>query len=1038
MWYLTKLALRNRAVTILLAALLAGGSIWATFQLKLEMIPDIELPYCMVITAYPDASPDEVVDDVTIPIENVIWEQWEGKGLKHLYSTSADEVSVVFAEFNYGTNMKKVEEGIKLGIGSGELELPAQVRNLPQMDPRVEENPQIARLDLSMMPLVVFSLRGDLPSEQVGQIAQTQIVPELAAIKGIAVVQTEGGEKEQVLIAPDPEKMNSFGISMYQIFGLLSLVPEYGSLGDIENTAMGVDAVVLGDVADVAQGPAPRTRITRTNGQTSVGISVMKAKEANTVEVANAVVAKAKEIEEELQRSYGDEAKLELTSVFDQSEFIEESITQLTQMALIGGGLAIVIVFIFLAAFRASVVTAMSIPFSIVIGFLAMYFSGITINLLTLSAMAIAVGRLIDNSIVVAEVVYRRMKRGEGFREAAINGSREVAGAITSSTLATVAIFIPLMFVGGIVGELFIPFALTITFALIASLLVALMVVPAFSRWFVGTKKEEEEEQAEVGETWYQKLYTPALKWALGHRWITLGVAFVLFVGSMALIPVVGTSFLPGMSEKMLVVEIELPSATDSGTTSAAAALIEDLLADNDEVETYYTTVGTSTTSVHAAMSAAMGGGDNTAEITILLDSGANEVKEQEDLELGIGRLTIEGLMLRDYVTVLSGSEAQGSQMGFGSGLDISVTGESSAEINQAATLLYERLEGIEDISHLETDLTMVVPKLYIQLDSSKIEALGLTEQQLQQLQNEVLLLRMGGSVPEVAVNVGGESYGVFVKGVAVGLYEAENPEATASALRLGMPPSLALGDVADVALVEGPTHIGHIDKKLSASIAGEITAKDVGAVNRLVDDEISAVEDEVVALGIEGIEIQPGGVMEEMAESFSKMGIAIMIAIVIAYLILVVTMRSILNPLIIMVSLPLASIGALLALLIAGCTLGMSGMMGVLMLVGIVLTNAIVLIALVEQLRKQGRNTYDALVEGGRTRLRPILMTALTTMFAMLPLAFGLGGGTLIAAELAVVVIGGLFSSTLLTLLVIPVIYSLVDGLRRRFARAS
>ncbi len=1038
MWYLTRLALRNRAVTILLAALLAGASIWATFQLKLEMIPDIELPYIMVITAYPDASPDEVVDDVTIPIEDVIWEQWEGKGLKHLYSTSADGISVVFAEFNYGTDMDDVDESIQGSIDPGELELPAQVRNVPQMDPRVTENPQIQALDLSMMPLVVFSLRGDLPSEQVGQIAQTQIVPELANIEGIAVVQTEGGEKEQVLIAPDPEKMNSFGISMYQIFGLLSLVPEYGSLGDIKNVAMGVDAVVLGDVADVAQGPAPRTRITRTNGQTSVGIAVLKAKEANTVEVANAVVARAEEIEEELQRSYGDEAKLELTSVFDQSEFIEESIAQLTQMALIGGGLAIVIVFIFLAAFRASVVTAMSIPFSIVIGFLAMYFSGITINLLTLSAMAIAVGRLIDNSIVVAEVVYRRMKRGEGFREAAINGSREVAGAITSSTLATVAIFIPLMFVGGIVGELFIPFALTITFALIASLLVALMVVPAFSRWFVGTKKQQEEEQAEVGETWYQKLYTPALKWALGHRWITLGVAFVLFVGSMALIPVVGTSFLPGMSEKMLVVEIELPSGADIGTTSEVTASIEAILADNDQIETYYTTVGTSTTSVHAAMSAAMGGGDNTAEITILLDSGANEVKEQEDLELGIGRLTIEGLMLRDYVTVLSGSEAQGSQMGFGSGLDISVTGESSAEINQAATLLYERLEGIEDISHLETDLTMVVPKLYIQLDSSKIEALGLTEQQLQQLQNEVLLLRMGGSVPEVAVNVDGESYGVFVKGVAVGLYEAENPEATASALRLGMPPSLALGDVADVALVEGPTHIGHIDKKLSASIAGEITAKNVGAVNSLVEDEISAVEDEVVARGIEGIEIQPGGVMEEMAESFSKMGVAIMIAIVIAYLILVLTMRSILNPLIIMVSLPLASIGALLALLIAGSTLGISGMMGVLMLVGIVLTNAIVLIALVEQLRKQGINTYDALVEGGRTRLRPILMTALTTMFAMLPLAFGLGGGTLIAAELAVVVIGGLFSSTLLTLLVIPVIYSLVDGLRRRFARAS
>jgi HAE1 family hydrophobic/amphiphilic exporter-1 len=1030
--------MRKRAVTILLAALLAGGSIWATFQLKLEMIPDIEFPFVMVFTAYPDASPDEVVADVTIPIEDVIWEQWEGKGLKHVYSTSADGISVVFVEFKFGTDMEEVKEAVEQGVSPGELELPAQVRNVPQMDPRMKENPQITRLDPSMMPLVIFSLMADLPSEQLGEIAQTRVVPELASIEGIADVETEGGEKEQILITPDPEKMNQFGISMYRIFGLLSLGHDYGSLGDIENVAMGVDDVVLGNVADVVQGPAPGTRITRTNGLPSVGIAVMKAPEANTVEVANAVVARAEEIEEELQRSYGDEVKLELSPVFDQSEFIEESIADLTLMALIGGALAIVIVFLFLAAFRASLVTAMSIPFSIVIGFLAMYFSGITINLLTLSAMAIAVGRLIDNSIVVAEVVYRRMKRGEGFREASINGSKEIAGPITSSTLATVAIFIPLAFVGGIVGQLFMPFALTITFALIASLLVALMVVPAFSKWFVGRKQEKDEVGVEPRQTWYQKLYIPSLKWALGHRAITLVVAGVLFLGSMALVPIIGTSFLPSMGQKMLIVEIELPSGTDSGTTSEAAKLIEVLLADNDAIETYHTTVGTSTTSVHAAMSAAMGGGDNTAEITLLLDPGANEPKEQEDLELGIEGLMIEGLMLRDYVTVLSGAEAQGGQMGFGSGLDISVMGESSDEVNLAAGLLYERLEEIEAISNLETDLSKVVPRLDIELDSAEIAARGLIEQELR---NELFLLRMGYTVEGVSVDVDGERYGVFVKGVVAELGFADNPEkalALANQLRVGAPQSVALHEVATVGLPARPTHIGHIDQKLSASISGDITAKNVGAVNRLVEDEIDAVEEAVEALGIEGVEIRPGGVMEEMAEGFSRMGIAIMVAMVIAYLILVVSMRSILNPLIIMVSLPLASIGALLALLIGGYTLGMSGMMGVLLLVGIVLTNAIVLIALVEQLRKQGMNTYDALVEGGRTRLRPILMTALTTMFAMLPLAFGLGGGTLIAGELAVVVIGGLFSSTLLTLLVIPVIYSLVDGLRRRRARAG
>jgi len=1021
--------MKNRFVTLFLAALLAGASIWATFQLKLELIPNIELPYRIVITVYPDASPDEVVSDVTTPIEDVIGERWEGKGLKHLLSTSADEVSVIMAEFEYGTGMAEVTRTMEEGIRG--LDLPPAVLGVPEINPQMEENPRIVEVDFSMMPLVALGLSGDLPPEQLKDIAVTEIVPAMQDIDGVFEVELEGGEKEQVLIAPDPQKMSENGISMYQIAGLLSLVPVYASLNDVENLPMMVDTVVLGDVADTALGPAPRTSITRSNGVPGVLIVVTKEAEANTVDVASAVVEKAGEIEESLQASLGD--SIELVTVLDTSEFIEESIGQLTLMALIGAGLAIAVVFLFLMAFRASLVTAMSIPFSIVIGFLAMYFSGITINLLTLSAMAIAVGRLIDNSIVVTEVIYRRLRQGEGFREAAINGSKEVAGPITSSTLATVAIFIPLIFVGGIVGELFIPFALTITFALIASLLVALIVVPAFSGWFGGRKEKDKEAGGEISrQTWYQKLYIPSLKWALGHRAVTLVVTAVLLVASFALVPTIGTSFLPSMTEKELHVGIELPPGTGVGTTSQVAAEVEALLIGNDEIERYLTIAGSSASSMHGAMTAAFGGGDNTAEIVIFLDSGADLEKERADLEQAA-----EGLPAGEFITVLTGETAMQTQMGF-AGLEVSIQGETLEDVAIASTLLYERLEKIEGLSNLGSQLTRVVPKLDIELDDDKIEAQGLTDEQMQQLDQEVLLLRMGGNVPDVVANIDGESYELFIKGVARGLYGAEDPEALTKALKVGWPQSMALGDIADVALVEGMTHISHTDQKLSATIEGTVTEKDVGAVNRDVEHEIDAVLDEVDALGVEGIEIKMGGVAEEMKEYTNRMIIAILAAIVIAYLILVVTMRSILNPLIIMVSLPLASIGALLALLISGHTLGMSGAMGVLMLVGIVLTNAIVLIALVEQLRKKGMSTHDALVEGGRTRLRPILMTALTTMIAMVPLALGAGEGGIIAAELAVVVIGGLFSSTLLTLLVIPVIYSLKEGLRQRIRKTG
>jgi HAE1 family hydrophobic/amphiphilic exporter-1 len=362
MWYLTKLAMKSRILTIFLAALIAGASVWATFQLKLEMIPDIQFPYVLVYAAYPDATPDEVSEQVTVPIEQVLWDEWEDKGLGHLYSTSADQISVVFAEFDFGTDMEEVHAFLETALSPAELDLPQAVRDFPLMDPRVEKNPQILALDPSMMPLVAFSLTGDVPTEQLGIIAQEQVLPALEDVEGVAQTQIEGGEKDQVLVMLDPEQINSLGLPMSMVLGLLSNVPGYGSLNELESIPVGVDDVVLGDIADTLVGPAPGTMLSRVDGENAVIIVAMKEQEANTVEVANAVREKAEEVNLALGDTY------EIEAVFDQSDFIEESISELTLMALIGAGLAIIIVFIFLAAFRASLVTAMSIPFSIIIG----------------------------------------------------------------------------------------------------------------------------------------------------------------------------------------------------------------------------------------------------------------------------------------------------------------------------------------------------------------------------------------------------------------------------------------------------------------------------------------------------------------------------------------------------------------------------------------------------------------------------------------------------------------------------------------------
>lgn len=1013
MWYLTKIGVFNRLLTILIAALLAGAALWGTFQLKTELIPSIEFPLTSVIVVYPDALPEEVVSEVTVPVEEVIWERFKGRGLKHISSTSASQISLVMATFEYGTNMGDVNRAIGEAIDA--LDLPDIVRQL-------ENNPQIIPIDINQMPVVILSLSGDYSQYQLKNVAEANFVTVLAQVDGVFSVEVEGGEKERVIISPDPQRLVTSNISMYQIAALLIMGEHYDSLEAIKNAPMGVDSIVLGNIASVEPGPAPGTVITRTNGQASVTINVMKEPDANTVDTANAVMEKARDIEADLN---GD---IIVVPLLDQSEFIEDSVNQLLQMAIIGFVLAIVVVFFFLRAFRASLVTSMSIPVSVVIGFLIMYFSNLTINLLTLSAMAIAIGRLIDNSIVVTEVIYRRMKAGEGWREAAIGGAKEVAAPLTSSTLATVAIFLPLAFVGGIVGELFVPFALTITFALIASLFVALIVVPAFSKWFVGKKSNRRRvEKARPSTTWYQRGYVSLLKWSLGHRAIVLVITFILFAGSIMLVPIVGTSFLSSMGEPMLVVRVGLPPGTELQETSNVVTQVESVIEDDvQDMQEYWSTIGTSA-SLMGAISVAAGGGDNTADITIMLESHADMERERLALDEGLNGL--RDAIGFDFVEVLTGEESDAGMMG-SAGVNLEVVGESRDEVNHAAELLYGRLLEVEGISNLETQLSRVVPTLVIELDNSKMIDMGLSDEQIGEVYTEKGLLTSGTSSDDVVVSTSGEDYGVTLTGISYQLYTAENPEELTKALPMGYPVFGNLSAIADVDLPLGPTHISHYDLQFSASITGTIAEKDQGAVSLQAND----IVDEVLATpGLEGVDVKMGGTFEEMAEGFSSMVIAIIVAVFIAFLILIISMRSLLNPLIIMISLPLASIGAILGLLISGYPLGMSGMMGVLMLVGIVLTNAIVLIVLVVQLRKQGMSAYDALIEGGQTRLRPILMTALTTMIAMIPLAIGVGEGTIIAAELAVVVIGGLFTSTLLTLVVIPVVYSLADGLRNR-----
>jgi HAE1 family hydrophobic/amphiphilic exporter-1 len=999
MSWLTKIAMKKRWLTFLIVAAVTGFSIWSTLMLQMELIPDIELPVTSVITVYPQAKPEKIMDEVTVHVESAISGM---EGLDSIVSTVSEGSTFTMAMFDYGTHMDKVNETIKQNLAG--LDLPQEVRNLPATMPQLDENPRLFAIDMNIMPLVMIGVTGDMLPGELEELTNDKITPRLKGIEGVYDdgVTVDGGTSKQMLVNLDADRLNAADLSMLQVIGVLGS-QEYGNLGELKSTVI-AEGTTLDNIGETRLGMPPGTAISRTNGQTSVIIYVMKEAEANTVTTANAVVDEIEEIKAELQ------GKVQMFTVLDQSEFIERSIGDLGRNALIGFILAAIVVFFFLMAFRASIVTAISIPLSLLLGFLVMRFLGITINLLTLSAMAIVVGRVIDNSIVVLEVIYRRMQQGEVFRDAAINGVREVVAPITSSTLATVVIFIPIAFIGGIVGEMFMPFALTMTIALIASLIVALMVIPPLSNFKISGKIKMGDKEA-----WYQRAYLPMLKWVMRHRASTIIIAAAIFLASFTLLPIIGTAFMPTMSEKMLTVEIEMPRGTDLATTEEAAILVEQVIAENPDVTIYQTDAGTSG-SLMGGFSSMVGAGDRTATITLLLDPEVDLEQQAADL-----RRNLEGLVENGKVTVSAGEAEMGAMMG--SGLDISIRGDDYNAIAVTGQELFNEIKDVYGIAELELILPEMEPKLDIAPDMAKMMSSGLTMEQLQQVSQEFMIMTMGTGVSKVDIE--GETYEIYMNGIAGDLNSAE----TAAELRVGYPNTVMLGDIATVTLGEQQTNIQRIDEKLAVSITGTITAEDVGAVNMEIQQKINDMDLP------EGVEVTMGGVMEMMQESFSGMFVAIIVAILLAYAVIVVTFRSFLKPIIIMVSLPLASIGALVGLLIAGYPLGVSALMGVLMLVGIVLTNAIVLIDLVEKLRRQGMATYDAIIEAGRTRMRPILMTALTTMIAMLPIAVGLGEGAVLSAELAVVVIGGLFSSTLLTLLVIPVLYSFVQGKKRRTA---
>jgi HAE1 family hydrophobic/amphiphilic exporter-1 len=772
----------------------------------------------------------------------------------------------------------------------------------------------------------------------------------------------------------------------------------------------------LSDVGTVEVGAIGGNTVTRTNGRASIGLEISKDTLGNTVDIVDAV----KKEFDRVNATPG-ASPLTIQIVSEQGTAITKSVNAVLSEGAIGAVVAVIIIFLFLRSIRSTLVTAVSIPLSVVVALVLMRVQGFSLNVMTLGGLTVAVGRVVDDAIVVLENIYRHINRGENVNKAVLDGTREVAGAITASTLTTVCVFLPLGFVGGIVSKFFLPFALTVTYALLASLVVALTVVPLLARLFIKPNTKPEPES-----TLLQRLYTPVLSWSLrstGTKFGTLAIALLLLAGSLALAPLLKVTFLPNNAEKNISISITTPAGTNLETTGQRVdeveAIVSKLRADG-KVRDIQTIIGRAGDADRSRDQSGGAGAANRAQIRLTLnaDNIANPEALAKDLETQIK--TIDGIETAQAEVVAAGGGGPSN-----AGLDITLVSADINKLREANDKVMAKIGGNNasdrfPIANIKSSLAEVKPELEIAVDPQKAIASGTSTAQIG-LQLRALF--NGENAGSVTLADNAKKYDIFVQ-VDPAFISIDKLRK----LPVGTVNPVPLEQVATIEEAPGASSITRINGDRAASISGQFTSDDTFSTQ-------TALEQEIVAIGLpEGVRLQTGQQAQSQSDTFRDMGLALLVAIVLVYIVMVLSFGSLLNPFIILFSLPLAIIGVMLALFITGKPLGITTLIGVLMLIGIVVTNAIVLIELVEQYRERGMSTYDALVRAGRVRLRPILMTAIATMVALLPLALGLEEGGFIGADLGVVVIGGLFTSTFLTLLVVPVVYSLMDSLKTRF----
>lgn len=1016
MSHLARLSLANRTLIGLAAILITIFGALSMTQLRQELLPPIEFPQTTVVTVVPGASPELIDAQVSAPIAKAM------TNLKHterVLANSSANISMVMVDYEYGTDGATFEASVRQALDRLSAQLPNNAE------------PNVFAGSTADIPAIFLTVaHADLDDAGLTELTTEHIVPELEAIEGVRDAEVSGGITQQVVITPKPAQMERHGLTPNDFSEALSqngttlplgaitedglALPVQGgtpvtSLAQLHDLPLASAAnpgqvTTLGKVASVELVANPPTSITHMDGLDALSVAITATPDGDLVAISEQVNAAIQTLSE-------DHAGLAMTIMFDQAPFITESISHLTIEGALGLAFAIIVILLFLLSLSSTLVTAISIPLSLLMAFIGLNLGGYSLNMLTLGALTIAIGRVVDDSIVVVENIKRHRSYGTEKTTAIITGVKEVAAAITASTLTTVAVFVPIAIVGGFVGELFRPFALAVTIAMLASLLIALTIVPVLSYWFLPAPKQNTDPaairaaaEAQEHRSWLQRGYRPILDKSQRHPVVTLLVAILILIGTGAAFPLLKVDFIGDSGQNMVMVSQELPAGSSLETLAAGAEKVEAALMDTDGVENVMLIAGSGDGS---DMAAALGGG---ATFIVNTDADADQIKLQDLIRDRLAQLDDVGEVQL---------ESSASMQGFGGTVDVQISAANEADLAPAADAVLAALADVEHVTEITSDLTPAEPTLQVQVNRPAALQAGLSELQLLGMVNSIMA---PSSIGEATID--GVEYPIQVA--------AAPAPATADELAALPVPTPAgampLSRLASITKTTVPTAITREAGELVATVSLTPAEGELGAVSSAVSDVLDELELPA------GVHADIGGLAEQQAEAFVQLGWSMAVAIALVFLLLVGTFRSLIQPLILLVSIPFAATGAIGLLLITGRPLGVSSLIGMLMLIGIVVTNAIVLIDLVNQYRRAGHSLDEAIADGARQRLRPILMTALATIGALLPMALGVTGTSgFISQDLAIVVIGGLISSTALTLVLVPVIYRLFEQRQER-----